>query len=83
MNEMSPRWRPIAPSEFSWEREALAFVRQGLPDQEPYLAWANFEFVAEDGSIHEVDLLVLTPKGLFLVEIKSRPGILPSHRLPL
>ena len=30
--------------------------------------------IASDGSINEVDLLVLTPKGFFLVEIKSRPG---------
>jgi serine/threonine protein kinase/predicted transcriptional regulator len=51
-------------------------VRERLPDQEPYRAWTNLEFLAEDGTIHEVDLLVLTPKGLFLVEIKSWPGTL-------
>jgi len=44
------------------------------PDHEPYRAWANFEFIALDGSINEVDLLLLTPMGFFLVEIKSRPG---------
>ncbi|MHC4880907.1 MAG: BREX system serine/threonine kinase PglW, partial [Planctomycetota bacterium] len=27
-----------------------------------------------DGSINEVDLLVFTPQGFFLIEIKSRPG---------
>ena len=48
---------------------------QRFPDQEPYRAWSNFEFIADDGSINEVDLLVLTPAGFFLVEIKSRPGI--------
>lgn len=76
MNDTSPRWHQIAPSEYRWEQEALAFVRQGLPDHEPYRAWANFEFIAEDGSIHEVDLLVLSPKGFFLVEIKSWEGTL-------
>lgn len=76
MNDSSPRWHQIAPSEFPWEREALAFIRQELPDQEPYQAWANLEFVGEDGAIQEVDLLVLSPKGLFLVEIKSWPGVL-------
>jgi hypothetical protein len=30
--------------------------------------------MAQDGSINEVDLLVLTPKGLFFVEIKSHSG---------
>lgn len=70
------RWRSITESQYPWEREALDFVRQRLPDHEPYRAWANFEFIAEDGKIYEVDLLVITPKGFFLVEIKSRPGML-------
>lgn len=76
MNDTSTRWHQIAPSEYPWEQEALAFLRQGLPDHEPYRAWANFEVIAEDGSIHEVDLLVLSPKGFFLVEIKSWEGTL-------
>jgi hypothetical protein len=52
----------------------LDFVRDRWPDHEPYRAWANFEFIALDGSINEVDLLLLTPMGFFLVEMKSRPG---------
>jgi serine/threonine protein kinase len=75
MNPTTERWKEITRSEFPWEQEALAFVRERLPDQEPYRAWATFEFIADDGSINEVDLLVLTPKGFFLVEIKSRPGM--------
>jgi hypothetical protein len=70
----SDRWKEITPSQYPWEREALAFIRERLPDHEPYRAWSNFEFIAQDGSIYEVDLLVLSPKGFFLVEIKSRPG---------
>ena len=50
----------------------LEQVRERLPDHDPYRAWSNFEFIAGDGSSNEVDLLVLTPKGFFLVEIK--PG---------
>mgnify|MGYP005843466437 FL=1 len=75
MEANSPRWKEITRSEFPWEREALCFVRERLPDHEPYRAWSNFEFIAQDGFINEVDLLVLTPKGFFLVEIKSAPGI--------
>ncbi len=45
-----------------------------FPAHEPYHAWSNFEFLASDGSINEVDLLVFTPQGWFLVEIKSQPG---------
>src|SRR5437879_5714162 len=68
------RWKEVSPSQFAWEREALAFIRQGLPDCEPYRAWTNFEFIADDGSINEVDLLVCTPQGFFLIEIKGRSG---------
>ena len=75
MDAASSRWHEITPSEFPWEREALAFVRERLPDHEPYRAWSNFEFIADDGSINEVDLLVLAPKGFCLVEIKSDPGV--------
>lgn len=53
---MSPsRWKTITPSNFPWEREALDFVREHLPDREPYRAWSNFEFISEDGTINEVD----------------------------
>jgi hypothetical protein len=68
-----PRWNEGA-SEWAHEREALAFVRGRLPDHEPWRAWSNVEFLAEDGSVNEVDLLVVSPKGLFLIEIKSWPG---------
>uniref|UniRef100_UPI002359E240 NERD domain-containing protein n=1 Tax=Pseudomonas aeruginosa TaxID=287 RepID=UPI002359E240 len=62
--------------DYAWERDALEFARQLLPDHDPYRAWANFEFIAQDGSINEVDLMVLTPKGMYLVEIKSHPGVI-------
>jgi hypothetical protein len=49
-------------------------VRARFPTHEPYRAWSNFEFIADDGSINEVDLLAFTSEGFFLIEIKSRPG---------
>lgn len=67
-------WLAVTESPYPWEREALEFVRQQFPAHEPYRAWSNFEFIAEDGSINEVDLLVCTPQGFFLIEIKSRVG---------
>src|SRR4051795_257420 len=72
---MQRNWVQFTPSEFSWERDALAFLKRNLPDHEPYRAWANFEFLL-DGSIGEVDTLVVSPKGVFLIEIKSWPGVL-------
>lgn len=70
------KWTTVAESGFAWERDALEFLRARLPDHEPYRAWSNFEFIAEDGSVNEVDLLVFSPMGFFLIEIKSRPGSL-------
>lgn len=72
----SSNWFTIFDSPFTWEREALEFVRSRFPREEPYRAWTNFEFIAEDGSVNEVDLLVFSRQGLFLVEIKSRPGLI-------
>ena len=68
---MKGGWIQVTPSEFPWERD---FLKDRLPDHEPYRAWANFEFIL-DGTIGEVDVLVVSPKGLFLVEIKSWPGV--------
>lgn len=69
-----PRWNIITPSQYEWERRGLDFIRAGLPNHDPYRAWANFEFQTPDGAIYEVDLLVLTKQGFWLVEIKSWPG---------
>ncbi len=71
----SPRWTAIAESQFPWERAALDWLRAELPDRDPWHAWANFEFIDDDGKVNEVDALILSPGGLFLVEIKSRPGV--------
>src|SRR3954453_12175139 len=74
MSDQKKNWITVTESRYPWERDALDFVHDRWPDHEPYRAWTNFEFIALDGSINEVDLLVLTPMGFFLVEIKSRPG---------
>ena len=70
------RWHVIAESNFAWEREALDWLRSNLPDRDSWHVWTNFEFIDDEGKVSEVDALVLSPAGLFLVEIKSRPGVL-------
>jgi hypothetical protein len=60
---MDKLWKQITPSDFASEREALAYLKGLLPDNEPYRVWANFEFIAQDGSINEVDALALIPQG--------------------
>lgn len=74
MKADSPRWTQFAHTPHPWEQEALHFLRDKLLDVEPNRVWALFEFISPDGTIGEVDALVLTQKGFFLVEIKSRPG---------
>ena len=74
MSMSGNRWHVIAESSFPWEREALEWLKSQLPDRDPWNVWTNFEFIDDEGKISEVDALVLSPAGLFLVEIKSRPG---------
>ncbi|MHB1769187.1 MAG: NERD domain-containing protein, partial [Phycisphaerae bacterium] len=76
----SSNWNTVTASQFSWEIEALDYIRKNFPTYEPYRAWANFEFIADDGSLNEVDLLVFSPVGFFLIEIKSNPGILTGDQ---
>lgn len=68
------RWTAVSDSAFSWEADALRWLRERLPASDSYQGWSNFEFVASDGSVNEVDALILTPTKLLLIEIKSRPA---------
>lgn len=73
MSGGAQRWQGQK-SGYSWEQDALDHVRQQMPQAEPYRAWQVFTFTAASGHVREVDLLIATPGGLFLVEIKSHPG---------
>ncbi|MGW0434925.1 BREX system serine/threonine kinase PglW [Micromonospora sp. NPDC003197] len=72
------RWTTVTPSQFTREREALAHIQGLLPDSGVYRAWSNFTFTAQTGHPYEVDLLVATPGGLYLIEVKSLTGRLFS-----
>jgi len=74
MGLSSTRYTEVTPSQYRWEQEALQYLRDQLPDQEPWRVWTNFEFIGSSGAIYEVDALVLSPVGLWLVEIKSHRG---------
>jgi len=70
---MSGRWQTISPSQFPWHQDTLDFARRA-PNCEPFRAYSNFEFVADDRSLNEVDLLIISRYRILLVERKSRPG---------
>lgn len=76
MPSSDSRWTEVSPSPFAHERAGLESVRQWLPTAAPYRAWTNFEFRDSQGSFNECDLLVLTPTGLYLVELKHYYGVL-------
>jgi hypothetical protein len=80
MSLSSGRWKRYAESKYPHEREALEYLRENLPDSDPVLLYSNFEFIADDGSVNEIDALVVTRVGLFLVEIKSRGGKIAGNR---
>jgi serine/threonine protein kinase len=69
----SKRWRQVSKSQFAWEVDALAALRELLPDEAPVQAWSNFSFT-DGGRIFEVDALVITRKGGYLIEIRSWSG---------
>ena len=49
MSLSAARWHVIAESNFTWEREALEWLRAQLPDREPWHVWTNFEFIDDEG----------------------------------
>lgn len=73
MDARSARWHRVTPSTIPWEDEAIDFLRGHIADADPNRGWSNFEFIA-GGLISEVDALLLTRKGAYLIEIKSTPG---------
>ena len=68
MRQKLSNWITITESRFSWEQDALTFIQQQFPPYDSYQAWANLEFIALDGSINEIDLLVFSPQGFFVIE---------------
>ncbi len=74
MREDSPRWEQINASSHVHEQDGLRELASYLPDADPYHVWANVEFVGTDGSINEIDALVLTASGLYVLELKHWHG---------
>lgn len=56
------------------EAEALEKMRQMLPDDGIARAWANVTFTDNQGRLNEIDILLLTRTGLFVVELKGWNG---------
>ncbi|MET8676846.1 BREX system serine/threonine kinase PglW [Streptomyces sp. NPDC004647] len=70
------RWTTVTESGFDHERRGLESIRKELPDADPWRAWSNFTFTANSGHVREVDLLVIAPGGVCMVELKNWHGSL-------
>ncbi|WP_228010745.1 NERD domain-containing protein [Nonomuraea phyllanthi] len=64
-------WVTVTESEFDHERRGLEAIRVMLPNADPWRAWSNFTFTVHTGHVREVDLLVVTPGGVHMVELKN------------
>ena len=68
------RWivmgEPVTPA----EDKALQKVREVLPDDGVTTAWANLTFIDGNGRSAEIDVLLLSPAGFFVVELKGWHG---------
>ncbi|MGR8007643.1 BREX system serine/threonine kinase PglW [Streptomyces hypolithicus] len=73
------RWTTVTESEFDHERRGLKAIREKLPDADPWRAWSNFTFTANSGHVREVDLLVVAPGGVCMIELKNWHGSLASE----
>ncbi|MFD4525327.1 BREX system serine/threonine kinase PglW [Streptomyces sp. NPDC058470] len=73
------RWVTVTESEFQHERRGLEAIREKLRDNDPWHAWSNFTFTANSGHVREVDLLVVAPGGVYLVELKDWHGSVESR----
>ncbi|MEV6315580.1 BREX system serine/threonine kinase PglW [Streptomyces sp. NPDC051776] len=73
------RWTAVTESEFDHEHRGLEAIRQQLPDADPWRAWSNFTFTANTGHVREVDLLVVAPGGVCMIELKNWHGALTSQ----
>lgn len=56
------------------EQAALNAFRTALPNDGTTRAWANLTFVDAKGRTGEIDVLLLSPVGFFLVELKGWHG---------
>ena len=63
-------------SAYAHEQEALAFLRETLPDTDPYHVWELVELLdPSTGRLLELDAIVLGYSALYVIEIKSGPGV--------
>lgn len=74
MRDDSPLWRVMGDAAQAQEAAALAKVKELLPSDGIARAWVNITFTDSEGRLNEVDVLMLTRSGLWVVELKGWHG---------
>jgi serine/threonine protein kinase len=67
---------------YNHERQAIDFAVQALPNTDPYQLWALTELLdPTTGRLYELDMVILGYSALYLVEVKSGPGLYTGDAL--
>ncbi len=74
MKADSPHWIIMGPPATPAEEAALDAFRELLPEDGITTAWVNLTFIDNNGRPGEIDVLLLTRSGLYVVELKGWHG---------
>ncbi|MBW0128491.1 nuclease-related domain-containing protein [Pseudonocardia oceani] len=74
MKADSAHWIVMGPSATPAEQAALDRFRDLLPEDGITTAWVNLTFIDNNGRSAEVDVLLMTRAGVFVVELKGWHG---------
>lgn len=75
------RFQLLGTTEYTHEKEAVDFLRQGFPFAPPFHARALADLLdPSSGRLYEIDALVIGYSAVFVVEIKSHPGRIEGDR---
>jgi serine/threonine protein kinase len=79
MKPDSRLWQVMGDPATPAEAAALDAFRELLPDDGITTAWANLTFINDEGRTAEVDVLLLTAQGMYLVELKGWHGTIRGN----
>lgn len=80
MTSTSERWVSLGEPASAAESAALRAFQQLLPDDGVTRAWANLTFLDTNGRSAEVDVLLLSPVGFFVMELKGWHGTISGDQ---
>src|SRR4051794_39859612 len=80
MRADSPNWVVLGEPATPAEAAALDTFRELLPEDGLTRAWVNLTFIDRNGRLAEVDVVLLTKRGFFVVELKGWHGRIEGNQ---